>query len=117
MAFLATESPHFGDLWETTVKSFKRHLYVTVRNSLFTYEQFNTVIVKIESILNSRPLTPLSADANDLNALTPAHVLLNNSLMSLPEQDITKVRLNRLSIWQHTQKIKQDFWKRGIMNI
>ncbi|XP_034179509.2 uncharacterized protein LOC117603975 [Osmia lignaria lignaria] len=110
--FSPPQSPHFGGLWEAGVKQFKYHLYRTVGDSLFTYEQFNTFIIEIESILNSRPLTPLSSDPNDFSALTPAHFLIGDSLMSIPEHDFQDVPTNRLSLWQHIVKVKQHFWKR-----
>lgn len=38
-----------------------------------TYEVFQTVLIEVETILNSRPLTPRSYDPNDIGALSPAH--------------------------------------------
>ncbi|XP_076394339.1 uncharacterized protein LOC143265527 [Megachile rotundata] len=110
--FSPPRSPHFGGLWEAAVKSFKHHLYRTVGETMFTYEQFNTCIIEIEAILNSRPLTPLSSDPNDLIALTPAHFLIGDYVKSIPEFDLREVPINRLSIWQRIQQIKQHFWVR-----
>ncbi|XP_046145484.1 uncharacterized protein LOC123988783 [Osmia bicornis bicornis] len=110
--FIPPRSPHFGGLWEAAVKSFKQHLYRTVGDAMFTYEQFNTFIIEIESILNSRPLTSISSDPNDLTALTPAHFLIGGSLINIPEIDLRSVPTNRLSIWQHIHKLKQHFWQR-----
>ncbi|XP_076231248.1 uncharacterized protein LOC143177269 [Calliopsis andreniformis] len=110
--FMPALSPHFGGLWEAAVKSFKHHLKRVVGEELFTYEQFITFVTEIEAILNSRPLTPLSSDPNDPVALTPGHFLIGASLTSLPEADFTSTPTNRLSNWQHIQKVKQDFWSR-----
>ena len=110
--FSPPRSPHFGGLWEAAVKSFKHHLYRTVGNCLFTYEQFNTCIIEIEAILNSRPLTPLSPDPNDFTALTPSHFLIGDCLMSLPENDVRNTSINKVSVYQHIQHVKQHFWKR-----
>ncbi|XP_076387400.1 uncharacterized protein LOC143264382 [Megachile rotundata] len=110
--FSPPRSPHFGGLWEAAVKAFKRHLHKTIDNAVFTYEQFYTLIVEIEAILNSRPLTPLSSDPNDFLALSPSHFLIGDSLVSLPEHDLIDIASNKLSLWQHIQRIKQHFWKR-----
>ncbi|XP_043263948.1 uncharacterized protein LOC122404113 [Colletes gigas] len=110
--FSPPRSPHFGGLWEAGVKQFKHHLYRTVGDSLFTYEQLNTFIIEIESILNSRPLIPLSSDPNDMSVLTPAHFLIGDSLMSIPEHHFQDIPANRLSLWQHIGKVKQHFWNR-----
>ena len=76
--FIPPSSPHFGGLWEAGVKSFKHHFKRVAANSLFTYEEFNTLIIEIEAILNSRPQNPLSTNINDLSALTPGHFLINH---------------------------------------
>ncbi|XP_076638849.1 uncharacterized protein LOC143350709 [Colletes latitarsis] len=108
--FSPPRSPHFGGLWEALVKSFKHHLIRIVGDQLFTYEYLNTYVIEIEAILNSRPLTPMSSDPNDTNALTPAHLLIGDSLMSMPERNLQQIATNRLSMWQHIQRVKQHFW-------
>ncbi|CAK9830531.1 hypothetical protein ANTRET_LOCUS7686 [Anthophora retusa] len=110
--FSPPRSPHFGGLWEAAVRSFKKHLHKTIGDAMLTYEQFYTLIVEIEAILNSRPLTPISSDPNDFLALSPNHFLIGESLASLPEQNFVDTQTNKLSLWQHVQKIKQHFWRR-----
>ncbi|XP_076660974.1 uncharacterized protein LOC143364585 [Halictus rubicundus] len=105
-------APHFGGLWESMVKLFKHHLRRVVGDSLFTFEELNTLCIEIEGILNSRPITPLSSDPNDLTALTPAHFLIGKALTTLPEGNLLQVPAHRLSTWQHITKVRQDFWTR-----
>ncbi|XP_015122234.1 uncharacterized protein LOC107044737 [Diachasma alloeum] len=109
--FIPPLSPHFGGLWEAGVKSFKHHLK-RICDDLVTLEQFNTLVIEIEAILNSRPLTPISTDPNDLIVLTPGHFLTGDSLMSLPEPDFSETPDNRLSAWELIQKKQQEFWRR-----
>nr|XP_033338067.1 uncharacterized protein LOC117226949 [Megalopta genalis] len=110
--FIPALSPNFGGLWEAAVKCFKHHVKRVVGEELFSFEQFNTFVIEVEAILKSRPLTPLSSDPNDPIALTPGHFLIGDSLTSFPEIDFRKTPSNRLSNWQHIQKVKQDFWAR-----
>ncbi|GFW38313.1 integrase catalytic domain-containing protein [Trichonephila clavipes] len=69
--FIPPRSPNFGGLWEAGVKLFKHHLYRTLVNSKITFEEFETIIIQIEGILNSRPLVPLSDNINEYEVLTP----------------------------------------------
>ena len=59
-----------GRIWERLVRSFKRVLY--------------TSFCLVEYALNSRPLTPVSADPSDLGAITPNHFLLGNQATRTP---------------------------------
>lgn len=110
--FMPALSPHFGGLWEAAVKAFKHHLKRVIGEELFTNEQFNTFVIEVEAILNSRPLTPLSSDPNDPSVLTPGHFLIGDALTALPEAGFVATPANRLSYWQHLQKVKRDFWSR-----
>lgn len=110
--FIPPRAPHFGGLWEATVKSFKGHFHKVASEAALTFEEASTLVIQIEAILNSRPLSALSSDSNDLSYLSPGHFLVGSSLISYPEPDITQVKMNRLSRWQRLEQIRQHFWKR-----
>ncbi|XP_011296008.3 uncharacterized protein LOC105262506 [Musca domestica] len=69
--FIPPGAPHMGGLWEAGVKSFKIHLRKSIPKMNFTFEEFTTILSRIEGCLNSRPLSPASDDPNDLSPLTP----------------------------------------------
>ncbi|XP_071874181.1 uncharacterized protein [Bombus fervidus] len=109
--FNPLNSPHFGGLWEAAVKSFKRHLIRVVGTDVLTYEHFNTLVIEIEAILNSRPITPISSDPNDPPVITPGHFLIE-ALTTLDERDFKDAPPNQLSSWQRIVQLKQHFWSR-----
>lgn len=109
--FIPAYSPVFGGLWEAAVKSVKYHLKRVLGSHVFSYEQLYTVLTQIESVLNSRPLTPLSSDVNDTSYLTPGHFLTGATMNSIPERDVSKTPENRLHFWSKCTAIKQSFWR------
>jgi len=94
------------------VKSAKNHLKRVVGDAALTFEEMYTALAQIEAVMNSRPLTPLSTDPNDLSYLTPGHFLVGDAMTSIPQQDVTHLPINKLSRWQHVNQIYQHFWKR-----
>ena len=104
--------PHFGGLWESNVKAVKSHLFKTIGKQILSLDEFNTVLVQIEGILNSRPLTVLSDDPTDLQSLTPAHFLVGRPLTMLPSLDVSNENENRLTRPALLDSIVQRFWKR-----
>ncbi|GFV34266.1 uncharacterized protein TNCV_991871 [Trichonephila clavipes] len=110
--FIPPRSTNFGGLWESGVKSFKHHLYRTLVNSKITFEEFETIIIQIEGILNSRPLVPLSDNINEYEVLTPGHFIIGRPISAIPEPAILDISDNRLSRWQYTTKCVQTIWKR-----
>ncbi|UYV69239.1 hypothetical protein LAZ67_6002942, partial [Cordylochernes scorpioides] len=105
-------APHFGGLWEAGVKALKYHMRRIIGNNLLTYEELLTVLVQIESCLNSRPLYPMSNDPNDQRVLTPAHFLLTEPSSCVPEDDLLLVKNHLLTRWQLVQRVLQHLWKR-----
>jgi Family of unknown function (DUF5641) len=109
--FISPYSPSHGGIWESAVKSAKHHIKRTVTMTL-TFEELTTIAAQVEAILNSRPLTPLSTDPEDLSALTPGHFLIGDAITSQPSYDLSTLNFNRLDRWQQVQHMTQAIWKR-----
>ena len=77
-------APHFGGVWERLVRSCKKAMYAVLGNRSVTEDVLSTTMCIVEQTLNARPLTPVSSDVNDLEALTPNHFLLGNRNVCLP---------------------------------
>lgn len=104
--------PHFNGLCEINVRCVKTHLFKQIKHQVLTYEEFNTLLVQIEGLLNSRPLCVLSSDPSDLSALTPNHFLNVTPLKFLPTEDVSSTADHRLSRYQFVNKLVQGFWRR-----
>ncbi|CAK1589589.1 unnamed protein product [Parnassius mnemosyne] len=105
-------APHFGGCWESNIKCIKTHLYRVIGQQILTFEELQTVLSQIESILNSRPLTVLSSDPSDPAALTPAHFLHTVPLDFLPAPDIDDSIPHLLTRCELLDKLVQSFWMR-----
>ena len=69
-----------GGAWERLVGVVKRVLRGVLplhsQDRALNPDVFCTVLAEVESVVNSRPLTKVSSDCTDLNAITPNHILL-----------------------------------------
>ncbi|XP_058448639.1 uncharacterized protein LOC131428610 [Malaya genurostris] len=110
--FIPPRTPNFGGLWEAQVKSFKNHFKKTIGLRTLNIDEMLTVLAQIEAILNSRPLTPVSSDPNDFEALTPGHFLVHRPLTAIPEPNLQDIPTNRMSMWQRAQSLIQQMWKK-----
>ncbi|GFW92498.1 integrase catalytic domain-containing protein [Trichonephila clavipes] len=110
--FIPPRAPSFGGLWEASVNSIKYYLKRVVSGSNLTYEEFLTVCIQIEGILNSRPLYPLSSNSDDLNTLTSAHFLIGRSMTSVVEPNLIELKENALKKWQLITRLVQLIWNK-----
>ncbi|XP_022183192.1 uncharacterized protein LOC111042803 [Myzus persicae] len=97
--FIPPSAPHFGGIWEAAVKSAKKHLLLVAKGVMMTFYETTTLLCRIEAVLNSWPLTPLSSDPSNFNALKAGHFLIGGSLQLPPEPaepDCTGIPQNRL---------------------
>lgn len=90
----------------------KFHLKRIMGNASLIYEDFQTILIQVEGILNSRPLSPLSSNPNDLTPLTPAHFLIGRPIKSIPDAELRDLQENRLSKFQFMQQRIQHFWSK-----
>ncbi|XP_018313283.1 uncharacterized protein [Mycetomoellerius zeteki] len=110
--FNPPSASHFGGKWEAGVKSVKYHLHRVMGEVLLTYEEFMTLLTRIEAILNSRPITSCSDNPDDLSVLTPGHFLMGCAPTLIPEPSLEDVRLSHLSRWQLVRQMVDRFWTR-----
>ncbi|XP_075162987.1 uncharacterized protein LOC142235610 [Haematobia irritans] len=94
--FIPPRSPHFGGLWESAVKQAKHYLLRTIGSHILPHDELHTICCQAEAIINSRPLTPISNDPNDLRALTPSHFLIGRLATTIPEPSLSNVKISIL---------------------
>ena len=103
---------HMGGVWERMIRSVRKVLRVLLKERVVTNEMLRTLMTEVEGILNSRPLTPSSDDPDDLEPLTPNHLLLCRSNLNLPPGAFTKEDLYCKRRWKQVQYLANLFWKR-----
>ncbi|KAI8116952.1 hypothetical protein CVS40_11069 [Lucilia cuprina] len=108
---IPARSPHVGGLWEACVKSVKKHFYKVTEGTM-TYEELYTLMTQIESVLNSRPLTPLSNDPNDFQVLTPGHFLIGEPFNTFNDSIDNKCYSGLREHWKAVQSNTEKFWER-----
>lgn len=60
-------------------------------------------------VLDSRPLSPLFNDQNDLLLPTPKYFLIGKPLSALPQDDVNEIPSNQLSYYKGLQQLIH-FW-------
>ena len=96
------------------VRSIKGCLRKDLRNARLTNEELLTLLIRIEGVLNSRPLTYVYPDRDE--PLTPSHLLLGKGILSVPTQgeldgeDESKGELVKRD--KHLKNVLEHFWKR-----
>ena len=106
-------SPHFGGLWESAIKSMKKHLKRVLGTTLFSFEELTTIVCQVEACLNSRPLLPLTSHSQDgLATLTSSHFLLFRAPTSYPEDPRLPDKPHLLTKWNQCQAMVHHFWRR-----
>ncbi|XP_023292053.2 uncharacterized protein LOC111675513 [Lucilia cuprina] len=111
-SFIPAAAPHMGGLWEAGVKSLKMHFKKTAGQSKYTFEEFATLLARIEACLNSRPLAPISENIEDLSALTPGHFLIGSSLLTPAEPEESDLAHNILNRWRKLKALQQELCRR-----
>ena len=96
-------APHQGGIWERLIRSVKSMLSSVVGQH----------VCEVEAILNDRPITKVSDDPNDLEALTPNHILLLKGKPILPSGIFEQNDLYTRRRWR-VQYIAELFWKRWV---
>jgi len=112
--FNPPSSPHFGGAWESLVQSAKRAPKAVVGKQRVNDKTLLTFMAEVESLMNGRPLTHVSTDDSDEEALTPNHFLLGRGNPNFPPDVVNDKDLRSRKRWKQAQVMTQHFWKRWL---
>ena len=105
-------SPHWGGFYERLNRIVKNALRKILRKAKLTYEELETIIVEIEGVLNTRPLTYVD-DSDLTEPLTPSHLMYGRNIYAKSSfgviDETSESPTNRI---KHVQKLLDQFWKR-----
>ncbi|XP_065177328.1 uncharacterized protein LOC135807825 [Sycon ciliatum] len=112
--FNPPRAPHFGGVFESLIKTAKRGLTAVLGKADVTDEELVTAMCQVEGMMNSRPLTVVSADAADLQPLTPAHFLVGrlDPPMALEVKADEHPSRDPRKRWLYVQRLVADVWNR-----
>ena len=110
--FNTPAASHQGGIWERIIRSIRQILDSLISNIVLTDETLCTVFCEVERILNDRPLTRVTSDSTDLEALTPNHLLLLRRNSSVDTNGLEQCR--QRGRWKQAKDIANQFWRRWV---
>ena len=112
--FNPPHAPHRGGTWERVVGLFKKTLAGISKGDVLHYDTFATAVIEAEGILNRRPLTHISTDSRDIDALTPNHLLCPATIHLRDQPEVrtgNDVADNARGSWRRAQARVDSFWR------
>ena len=103
---------HHGGVWERLIRLVKKILTSVLKEQRLDEEALQTAFCEVEAIMNDRPITTVTSDPNDLEPLTPNHLLLLKTKPVMPPGLFQKIDLYSHRRWRQVQYIADLFWKR-----
>ena len=70
---------HHGGVWERCIRTVRKVLNAICKEQTMDDEALSTLMCEVETIINGRPITKVSDDPNDFEALAPNHLLRNGA--------------------------------------
>ncbi|XP_062542409.1 uncharacterized protein LOC134210371 [Armigeres subalbatus] len=107
-------APHMGGSWERLIRTIKTNLMAIQPVHKPTDKVLRNLLIEVEGIINSRPLTHVPLDNDSEPALTPNHFILGSSdgMKPLTTLDDSSCALRRN--WRASQVLANQFWRRWI---
>lgn len=113
--FNVPSNPEAGGCWERMVRSVKRVLTVTLKETAPRVETLRSLLLEAANIINARPLPHLPVEGDEEEPLTPNHFLLGvSSSTQTPEPVDPRAHCLRKQ-WRIAQDMKNRFWQRWVV--
>ena len=118
--FNVERAPWWGGFFERLVRSVKRCLKKVIGRARLTSEELLTLVMEVETILNSRPLSYVTQEDLD-EPISPSHLLIGRRILSIPDNlcysesldedfEVTQPLLSKRII--HLGRTIDQFWAR-----
>ena len=96
-------------------RAIKEPLCKVLGRALLTFSELNTLQVRIEGIINSRPLTAVSDDCRDLLPKVLHLLTLQYPINQLPEREessLEETSKRTVERYLYLQRLLNHYWKR-----
>ena len=113
--FNPPSASHMGGSWERMIRSVRKILsgIMLEHGTRLNTESLQTLLCEVEAVINSRPLTNMSDSTDDLEPLSPNHILTGRSVVTVPPPGVFQradIYIKRR--WRQVQYLANLFWYR-----
>ncbi len=105
--FNPVTSSWWGGWWERLIRTAKDLLKRTVGKGSLSWNELKAILKTVAEVMNSRPLTYVSENANDLEPLTPSLFLHPFGNASFPESELTDAEKLRVR-WSYVNMLRKE---------
>ncbi|XP_077864622.1 uncharacterized protein LOC144350237 [Saccoglossus kowalevskii] len=117
--FIPKRAPWVGGFYERMIGITKSTLKKVLGKACVTFDELQTILTEVESVINDRPLTHIASHADDLVPLTPSRLMIGRNVYSLPydasnhlSDPIALTHHNVNLRFEHLAKLQRQFGKR-----
>ncbi len=101
----------WGGFWERMIGVVKQLLRSVLGSARVTHEELETLLCDVESVVNNRPLTYVSEEADEFKALTPNEFIRCSGTNYLPDVDAVE-REQFVARYQNLQHCRDELRNR-----
>ena len=106
---------NFGGAWERMIRTVRQILMDILPKRPLTDDVLHTVLLEVEDIVNSRPLTEVKQEADSDLPLTPNHLLKVNHSRNMAPMVTNEKDLCHNEKYRSVQLLADKFWKQWIL--
>ena len=101
--FIPKRAPRFGGFWERLIGLTKTTLKKILGQAYISIQGIQTFIVEIKALLNDRPITYVTSEADNPEPLTPSHLLYGRRVRQLLCLNVEEEELHNPNFDDHTE--------------